>query len=138
MHHLVNTLVLIEEVNGAQHRTVAELFAQNAYIQHDVVLGKLTQRVAGEITGNRLHLARNSGVFVRQIRMIALGVNYAQRMTELFKIRRNALDDGTFGVLEVDGDESANGGSHLIHQTRRVCRNTRSRRTGRSALPLPG
>ena len=107
MHYFVNALVLVEEVNGTQHRAVAELLAQNADIQHDVVLGKLAQRVAGEIPGNCLHLAGNGSVLVSEVCVVALCVNDAQRVTELLKVRRNALNDGTFGVLEVYCDKSA-------------------------------
>lgn len=86
VHQLVNALVLVEEVYRTEHRPVAELLAQYADIQHDVVLGELTEGIAGEVSRNRLHLLRDSCVLGGEVCVVALGVDYAQRVAELLEI----------------------------------------------------
>ena len=49
--------------------------------------------------------------------MIALGINDAKVIARCRKVIGNSIDNRVFGVFEINGDKSADGGSHLIHKS---------------------
>ncbi len=113
-----NAVVLVEEVYGTEHGSVAEFLTQTVDVQHNVRERDRTERFTVEIARDGFHFMRDSRVFAREVGMVALCVDDTQRVTVASKIARNALDNGRVVVLEVDSDKSSYRASHLIHKSR--------------------
>ena len=116
-HLLGHPGILLVEVDGTEHRTVAALLTQLRNCVKEICLIDLGQHILAKIGADGLNLTGNGSVFIGQIRMVSAGIDDAQGMTAGGKIKGNGFDHGMILIEEVDGHQVSDCGSGLIHQT---------------------
>ena len=115
-HLHLYTPVLIKEVHRAQDGAVTDRFAHVGKSCIKFLLVHIAQNSLSEVRCDILHLCRDRRVFSRQVGVIRAGVNDAERIAAVGKIMIDLLDDWTLRVCKINEDQSADAGSHLIHQ----------------------
>ena len=104
-------------MNTTQHSTVAKVLPQFRDCLVEGFFGDFRQHFLAQILRNLLHLIGNSCIFVCQVRMVCPGINDAQSMAAAGEIKVHRPDIRMRLVREVNGNQSANRGSRLVHQT---------------------
>ena len=107
-------------MGGAQNRPVSvyilEALAQLGHHLHELLRLHAAQVGFAEAGGHGAHLLGNGSVEIRQIVVAAAGVDHHQRIALGGKIVADFTHLGII-ILEINVDQSARTGGHLVHQT---------------------
>ena len=110
----VHAVVFIVIMQGAQQGAVARLAAHTGHLLPQLLGTHAAQGFLAKAMRHLVHFAADRAVFLRQVIMAAAGVDHDQRIAARGKI---ILQRRYLGLrLEIDGDQAAHGGGHLIHQ----------------------
>jgi hypothetical protein len=112
-----NSLVFVDEVKRSQNGTVTAVQTYRRHGCDKIVFGYFSEGGLSEEFCNLLHFRRHGGIILVEICVISAGINDAKSIARLGQIELDAFDLGLRGILEIDGDESADCASKLIHKS---------------------
>ena len=115
-HLLCYTVIVGVDVEGAEDGAVAALPAALGQLCKEGLERHIPQHLAAADSGYGAALSRDGGVLVGQIGVVCAGVEDAEDQTGLGEVHSHRLYHGLCGAGEVDGDDVAHAGSHLVHQ----------------------
>ena len=114
----LDALVFLEEVHRAQYGAVAAAFAQGGKGGIERLLVDVVEDLLAEERCNLLHLRRNGGILVGEVCVAGMGVDDAQGVTAVGKVKVDLFHNRRSGVCKVDKDQTSDRRRHLVHQTR--------------------
>ena len=108
---------VVVEVHRTHDGAVPHGLAQLGQSLVELVLIDLAQDLFAELLGHALHLTADGGIVVGQVGVAALRVADAHDKAVLRQVNGRLADHRVGRVLEVDGDNAADGAGGLVHQT---------------------
>ena len=103
----LDALVFLEEVHRAQYGAVAAAFAQGGKGGIERLLVDVVEDLLAEERRNLLHLRRNGGILVGEVCVAGMGVDDAQGVTAVGKVKVDLFHNRRSGVCKVDKDQTS-------------------------------
>ena len=107
---------VIVKVDGTHDGAVAHGLAQLRDGLVELILVDVAQDRLSELRGHTFHFAADGGVVVGQVGVAALRVTDAHDKAMLCQVNGRLAHDRFGRILEVDGDDAADGAGGLVHQ----------------------
>ena len=106
---------VVVEVHRTHDGAVPHGLAQLGQSLVELVLIDLAQDLFAELLGHTLHLTADGGIVVGQVGVTALRIADAHDKAVLRQVDGRLADHRVGRVLEVDGDNAADGAGGLVH-----------------------
>ena len=113
-----DALILFKIVHRAQNGAVTAACAKGRKGSVERAFLHIVEDFLSEEGRDLFHLHRDGRVLVGEVRMACVGVDDAERMAAVGKVKVDLFHDGLLGVREVDEHEPSDRGRHLVHEPR--------------------